>query len=49
MIGDRPHFSPRELAELTATIGVCNLVSRILEALRVDPEAAHAQVGKSLM
>ena len=29
-------------------IGSYNLVSRFLEALVVDPEAAHALVGKSL-
>ena len=41
----RPHFSPRELVELTATIGGYNLVSRFLEALRVDPEASHAKAS----
>ncbi len=40
----RPHFSPRQIVELTATIAAYNLVSRFLEALAVDPEAAHAQV-----
>ncbi|MBM3357468.1 MAG: carboxymuconolactone decarboxylase family protein [Betaproteobacteria bacterium] len=40
----RPHLPARELVELTATIGAYNLVSRFLEALGVDPEAAHAQV-----
>jgi alkylhydroperoxidase family enzyme len=34
----RPHFSQREIVELTATIGGYNLVSRFLEALAVDPE-----------
>jgi len=29
-------------------IGGYNLVSRFLEALAADPEAAHAQVGKRL-
>lgn len=42
----RPHFDRRQLVELTATIGGYNLVSRFLEALQVDPEAAHAQAGK---
>lgn len=32
----RPHFSPRELVELTATIAAYNLVSRFLEALAID-------------
>lgn len=32
----RPHFDERQLVELTATIGGYNLVSRFLEALRVD-------------
>jgi AhpD family alkylhydroperoxidase len=43
----RPHFNPRELVELTATIGGYNLVSRFLEALEVDSEAAHAEAGRS--
>lgn len=34
----RPHFDPRELTELTATIGAYNLVSRFLEAVKVDHE-----------
>ncbi len=34
----RPHFSERELVELTATIAAYNLVSRFLEALQVDHE-----------
>ncbi len=34
----RGHFDDRELVELTATIGAYNLVSRFLEALRVDHE-----------
>ena len=34
----RPHFSEREIVELTATIGAYNLVSRFLEALQVDHE-----------
>ncbi len=39
----RPHFSQRELVELTVTIGGYNLVSRFLEALMVDAEASHAK------
>jgi len=38
----RPHFDRRQLVELTATIAGYNLVSRFLEALAIDPEAAHA-------
>jgi alkylhydroperoxidase family enzyme len=38
----RPHFSQREIVELTATIGGYNLVSRFLEALAVDPEPARS-------
>ena len=34
----RPHFNPRELVELTATIAAYNLVSRFLEALKIDAE-----------
>jgi AhpD family alkylhydroperoxidase len=32
------HFKPRETVELTATIAGYNLVSRVLEALKVDHE-----------
>jgi AhpD family alkylhydroperoxidase len=34
----QPHFAPRQLVELTATIAGYNLVSRFLEAARIDPE-----------
>lgn len=34
----RRHFDDRELVELTATIGGYNLVSRFLEAMRIEPE-----------
>ena len=36
--GVRKYFPDREIVELTATIAGYNLVSRFLEALRVDPE-----------
>ncbi len=39
----RPHFDQRQLVELTATIAGYNLVSRFLEALAIDPEAAHVR------
>ena len=32
----QPHFDPRQLVELTATIAGYNLVSRFLEAVRID-------------
>jgi alkylhydroperoxidase family enzyme len=32
----RPHFDARELTELTATIAAYNLVSRFLEAVKID-------------
>ena len=35
----RPHFDARELTELTATIGAYNLVSRFLEAVKIDHES----------
>lgn len=41
----KPHFEPRELVELTATIAGYNLVSRFLEALAIDPDAAQTQPG----
>jgi len=34
----RPHFSDRELVELTATVASYNLVSRFLEAIQIDHE-----------
>jgi alkylhydroperoxidase family enzyme len=34
----RPHFDQRELTELTATIAAYNLVSRFLEAIKIDHE-----------
>ena len=34
----RPHFDTRELTELTATIGAYNLVSRFIEAVKIDQE-----------
>lgn len=39
----RLHFNQRERVELSATIAGYNFVSRFLEVLGVDPEAAHAQ------
>jgi AhpD family alkylhydroperoxidase len=33
------HFDTREVVELTVTIASYNMVSRVLEALRVDPQA----------
>jgi alkylhydroperoxidase family enzyme len=32
----RRHLDDRELVELTATVGGYNLVSRVLEALKLD-------------
>ncbi len=34
----RPHFDQQELVELTATIGAYNMVSRFLEAMKIDHE-----------
>ena len=36
----RAHFSDRELVELTATVAAYNMVSRFLEALQIELEAA---------
>ncbi len=36
----RPYFSDRQLVELTVLIGTYNMHSRVLEALRIDPEKA---------
>jgi alkylhydroperoxidase family enzyme len=32
----RPHFDEREIVELTATVAAYNLVSRFLEAMKID-------------
>jgi 4-carboxymuconolactone decarboxylase len=38
----REHYSEREVVELTVVIGAYNLHTRVLRALRIDPEpAAH--------
>ena len=37
----RPHFSPREIVELTIVIGVYNMHGRVIEPLEIDPEANH--------
>lgn len=44
----KPHFERRELVELTATIAGYNLVSRFLEALAIDPDAAQTQPGTNV-
>jgi alkylhydroperoxidase family enzyme len=36
----RPHFSDRELVELTAVVAAYNMVSRFLEALQIQIEQA---------
>ena len=36
----RRHFGDREVVELTATVAAYNMVSRFLEALQIEPEAA---------
>ena len=36
----REHFSERETVELTVLVGAYNLHTRVLMALRVDPEKA---------
>jgi 4-carboxymuconolactone decarboxylase len=36
----REHFSERETVELTVLIGAYNLHTRVLSALRIDPESA---------
>src|SRR5262249_52368910 len=37
--GVREHFSERETVELTVLIGAYNLHTRVLSALRIDPES----------
>jgi alkylhydroperoxidase family enzyme len=36
----RPHFSERQLVELTVLIATYNMLTRILQALQVDLEPA---------
>jgi alkylhydroperoxidase family enzyme len=36
----REHFSERETVELTVLVGAYNLHTRVLKALRIDPEKA---------
>ncbi|HUG56952.1 MAG TPA: carboxymuconolactone decarboxylase family protein [Candidimonas sp.] len=37
----KPHFEPRQLVELTATIATYNMVSRFLEALEIHTADGH--------
>jgi alkylhydroperoxidase family enzyme len=38
----RPHFSDRQIVELTVLTGIYNMHTRVLTALRIDPEPHHA-------
>lgn len=40
----RQHYSERQVVELTVLIGAYNMHTRVLKALRIDPEPAHGQV-----
>ena len=37
----RPHFSARQIVELTVLIGIYNMHTRVFTALAIDPEAHH--------
>jgi alkylhydroperoxidase family enzyme len=37
----RPHFSERQIVELTVLTGIYNMHTRVLTALRIDPEPHH--------
>lgn len=39
--GLRPHFSERQLVELTVLIGIYNMHTRVFMALGIDPEPHH--------
>jgi 4-carboxymuconolactone decarboxylase len=41
--GVRKHFSERQTVELTMLIGAYNMLTRVLKALKVDPEVSSAQ------
>jgi AhpD family alkylhydroperoxidase len=43
----RPWLNPREIVELTATVGAYNMVSRFLEALGVEPAPGGAAQAPS--
>lgn len=38
----RPHFSERQIVELTVLIGIYNMHTRVFTALGIDPEPHHA-------
>ena len=38
----RPHFSQRQIVELSVLIGIYNMHTRVFTALRIDPEPHHA-------
>jgi 4-carboxymuconolactone decarboxylase len=37
----RPHFSERQIVDLTVLIGIYNMHTRVFTALRIDPEPHH--------
>jgi 4-carboxymuconolactone decarboxylase len=37
----RPHFSERQIVELTVLIGIYNMHTRVFKALGIDPEPHH--------
>ncbi len=37
----RPHFSERQIVELTVLIGIYNMHTRVFMALGIDPEPHH--------
>jgi 4-carboxymuconolactone decarboxylase len=39
--GLRPHFSERQIVELTVLIGIYNMHTRVFTALAIDPEPHH--------
>jgi 4-carboxymuconolactone decarboxylase len=40
--GLKPHFSERQILELTVLIGTYNMQTRVLKALEIDPEPSSA-------
>jgi len=38
----RPHFSEREIVDLSVLIGIYNMHTRVFTALKIDPEPHHA-------
>jgi len=41
----RAHYNERQVVELTMLIGAYNMLTRVLKALKIDPEPGTGQSG----